>query len=142
MGLLLSRPFAGRLKYFHQISFFELETFKVGFVALGGLISSAVGTGTAIGSGHNSSLPMGPTVARTGPASLAAAVEMTIGGGARFRAITARNLVFGRPSWGSTMMQPCASTAKLQAGGPNLHSGIKTAGFCGAPPPRVVLKPR
>ena len=56
-------------------------------------------------------------------------------------AITAHNLVFGRPRWGGTMMQLCASTAKLQAGGPNLHSGIKAVGLSGLPPPRIVLKP-
>ena len=35
-----------------------------------------------------------------------------------------RKLVFGRSVWIGTMMQSCASAAKLRGGGPILHSGL------------------
>jgi hypothetical protein len=66
-----------------------------------------------------------------GSSRFVSTTEMTIRGGARSRAITARNLVFGCPWRGRTMMQLCASTAKLQAGGPNLHTGMKAIDFYG-----------
>ena len=48
------------------------------------------------------------------------------------------NLVFGRSVWIATMMQSCASSAKLRGGGPILHSGVRSHGFyVGAPPPRI-----
>src|SRR5512143_3070942 len=37
-----------------------------------------------------------------------------------------------------TMMQPCASAAKLRGGGPILTSGIEAVQLRGTPPPRIV----
>src|SRR5438270_13643816 len=49
----------------------------------------------------------------------------TIRGGARQRARKLRHsLVFGRSLRIGTMMQSCASAAKLRGSGPNLHSGL------------------
>ena len=50
------------------------------------------------------------------------------------------NLVFGTtPSGSGTMMQSCASTAKLRRAGPFYNSGIKAMGGSGTPPPRIVI---
>ena len=38
-----------------------------------------------------------------------------------------------------TMMQSCASAAKLRSGGPILPVGMKAKGLVGAPPPRTVI---
>ncbi len=38
-----------------------------------------------------------------------------------------------------TMMQSCASAAKLRSGGSILHSGLRTMLSLGAPPPRIVI---
>ena len=38
-----------------------------------------------------------------------------------------------------TMMQSCASAAKLRSGGPILPVGVKAKGLVGAPPPRTVI---
>src|SRR5512146_171993 len=38
-----------------------------------------------------------------------------------------------------TMMQRCASAAKLRGGGPILKDGIKAMAACGTPPPRTVI---
>jgi hypothetical protein len=48
-------------------------------------------------------------------------------------------LVFGRPGWVRTMMQPCASAAKFRSGGSILHRGLKARLLLGAPPPRIVI---
>ena len=50
------------------------------------------------------------------------------------------NLVFGTtPSGSGTMMQSCASTAKLRRAGPFYNSGTKAMGGSGTPPPRIVI---
>jgi hypothetical protein len=60
--------------------------------------------------------------------------------GARHRARRSRHdLVFGRSAGIGTMMQSCASAAKLQGGGPILHSGLEAMGYIGSPPPRIVI---
>jgi hypothetical protein len=41
-----------------------------------------------------------------------------------------------------TMMQSCASAAKLRSGGPILPIGIKAKGQCRVPPPRTVIGAR
>ena len=38
-----------------------------------------------------------------------------------------------------TMMQPCASAARLLGGGPILSLGVQAMGWGGSPPPRIVL---
>ena len=38
-----------------------------------------------------------------------------------------------------TMMQSCASAAKLRGGGPILHNGVKAVVSPGTPPPRTVI---
>src|SRR5919206_2438326 len=48
-------------------------------------------------------------------------------------------LVFGRPMWVRTMMQPCASAAKVRSGGSILHHGLKARLLRGAPPPRIII---
>src|ERR671917_835379 len=50
-----------------------------------------------------------------------------------------RELVFGRPRGTRTMMQPCASAAKLRGGGPILHRGSAAMLALGSPPPRTVI---
>lgn len=49
------------------------------------------------------------------------------------------NLVFGRSGGIGTMMQPCASAAKLRAAGPFYSSGARAMGGSGTPPPRIVI---
>jgi hypothetical protein len=49
-----------------------------------------------------------------------------------------RTLVFGRSVWILTMMQSCASAAKLRAAGPILSVGILCHVSCRFPPPRIV----
>src|SRR3954466_8901811 len=60
--------------------------------------------------------------------------------GARHRARGAsrRNLVSGGPLGARTMMQPCASAAKLRGGGANLNSGFQASPLFGAPPPWII----
>jgi len=41
-----------------------------------------------------------------------------------------------------TMMQSCASAAKLRSGGPILPIGIKAKGQCRVPPPRTIIGAR
>ena len=41
-----------------------------------------------------------------------------------------------------TMMQSCASAAKLRGGGPILFLGMKAMGISGLPPPRIVRPAR
>ena len=54
----------------------------------------------------------------------------TIPRGARHQARRSRrNLVFGRSVRTGTMMQSCASAAKLRGGGPILHSGLEAMGL-------------
>jgi putative transposase len=48
-------------------------------------------------------------------------------------------LVFGRSKWARTMMQPCASAAKLRGGGPSLTHGIEAIILVGRPPPRTLI---
>ena len=49
-----------------------------------------------------------------------------------------RTLVCGRSVWILTMMQSCASAAKLRAAGPILSVGIVCHVSCRFPPPRIV----
>jgi transposase-like protein len=60
--------------------------------------------------------------------------------GARHRArgSSRRDLVSGGPLGARTMMQPCASAAKLRGGGSNLNSGFQAIPLFGAPPPRII----
>src|SRR3954447_13318929 len=60
--------------------------------------------------------------------------------GARHRArgSSRRDLVSGGPRGARTMMQPCASAAKLRGGGSNLNSGSGAIPLFGAPPPRII----
>jgi hypothetical protein len=57
-------------------------------------------------------------------------------GSSRLRRISRRKLVFGRLVL--TMMQSCASAAKLRGGGANLSVGIRASSNHGFPPPRIV----
>jgi hypothetical protein len=60
----------------------------------------------------------------------------------RLRALkrSAATLYSVRPFFGSgTMMQSCASTAKLRRAGPFYKSGTKAMGGSGTPPPRIVI---
>src|SRR6202035_5735476 len=59
--------------------------------------------------------------------------ELAIG-----RISSRRTLVFGRSVWILTMMQSCASAAKLRAAGPILSVGILCHVSCRFPPPRIV----
>jgi hypothetical protein len=59
--------------------------------------------------------------------------ELAIGRGS-----SRRNLVSGGPLGARTMMQPCASAAKLRGGGSNLNSGSQAIPLFGAPPPRII----
>src|SRR3954465_9614360 len=54
------------------------------------------------------------------------------------RGLSRRELVSGGPRGARTMMQPCASAAKLRGGGSNLNSGSGAIPLFGAPPPRIV----
>src|SRR5215204_3822820 len=56
----------------------------------------------------------------------------------RARGSSRRNLVSGGPRGARTMMQPCASAAKLRGGGSNLNSGFQANPLFGAPPPRII----
>src|SRR5215218_7443977 len=56
----------------------------------------------------------------------------------RARGSSRRNLVSGGPLGARTMMQPCASAAKLRGGGSNLNSGFQAIPLFGAPPPRII----
>lgn len=61
------------------------------------------------------------------------------GRGGAFEA-SAATLYSVRPICGSqTMMQSCASTAKLRRAGPFYKSGTRSMGGCGTPPPRIVI---
>ena len=57
-------------------------------------------------------------VARRKPSTIRG--ELAIGRGS-----SRHNLVFGRPTGALTMMQSCASAAKLRGGGPILENGVK-----------------
>ena len=54
------------------------------------------------------------------------------------RGSSRRELVSGRPGGARTMMQPCASAAKLRGGGSNLNSGSGANPLFGAPPPWII----
>src|SRR3954467_7421243 len=83
-----------------------------------------------------------------GSSSAAAFLRLGSGGrrlranprGARHRArgSSRRELVSGGPLGARTMMQPCASAAKLRGGGSNLNSGSGAIPLFGAPPPRII----
>ena len=60
--------------------------------------------------------------------------------GARHRARRSRhNLVFGRSVRIGTMMQSCASAARLRGAGPFSPAAWKAMGGGGSPPPRIIL---
>ena len=60
--------------------------------------------------------------------------------GARFRARFNRaTTLYPVGPWTRTMMQSCASAAKLRSGGPILSVGMKAKGLIGIPPPRTVI---
>ena len=60
--------------------------------------------------------------------------------GARFRArFTRATTLYPVGPWTRTMMQSCASAAKLRSGGPILSVGMKAKGLIGIPPPRTVI---
>src|SRR5215471_4340871 len=64
----------------------------------------------------------------------------TIPRGARHQArASRRKLVFGRSVRIATMMQSCASAAKLRGGGPILRRGSKTKSQVGLPPPQATV---
>jgi hypothetical protein len=80
------------------------------------------------------------------PASRRYAPQPRLGGWAAIRGKPAigregsrRELVSGGPAWVRTMMQPCASAARLRGGGPILDRGPGTIGPVGSPPPRIVI---
>ena len=59
--------------------------------------------------------------------------------GARHGAqLRAAKLVCGRSVWILTMMQSCASAAKLRAAGPFFRSALSARFEYGFPPPRIV----
>ena len=67
------------------------------------------------------------------------AIGMTIRGEpALGRDQSRHNLVFGGCK-NPTMMQPCASAAKLRSGGPILPLGMTAMSHLGTPPPRTVI---
>ena len=67
------------------------------------------------------------------------AIGMTIRGEPAFgRDLSRHNLVFGGCK-NPTMMQPCASAAKLRDGGPILPLGMTAMSHLGTPPPRTVI---
>src|SRR5215213_7790321 len=53
--------------------------------------------------------------------------------------VSRRELVFGGSRGARTMMQPCASAAKLRGGGPIPHRGSAAMLALGSPPPRTVI---
>ena len=63
---------------------------------------------------------------------------MIIRGELAMGASSRRTLVCGRSVWILTMMQSCASAAKLRAAGPILFVGIVCHVGCRFPPPRIV----
>ena len=63
---------------------------------------------------------------------------MIIRGELAMGASSRRTLVCGRSVWILTMMQSCASAAKLRAAGPILSVGIVFHVSCRFPPPRIV----
>src|SRR4051812_4123997 len=63
--------------------------------------------------------------------------ELAIGRGS-----SRHTLVFGRSRGSLTMMQSCASAAKLRGGGPILENGVDTMACFGWPPPRIVIGDR
>src|SRR4029078_8369376 len=88
---------------------------------------------------HASSLP-GHTLTDFEHDGTLNAVAMTIRGetafGARFNRATTLYQVGPRTR---TMMQSCASAAKLRSGGPILPFGVRAKGRLGIPPPPTVL---
>ena len=59
-------------------------------------------------------------------------------GAHHWRGRSRRKLVFGRSAGIGTMMQSCASAAKLRGGGSILDRGTRAMSAVGAPPPRLV----
>src|SRR3954465_2415015 len=58
------------------------------------------------------------------------------------RGSSRHTLVFGQSTEGLTMMQSCASAAKLRGGGPILENGVETMRCFGSPPPRIIIGDR
>ena len=61
-------------------------------------------------------------------------------GSSRLRRISRRKLVFGRLVEVLTMMQSCASAAKLRAAGPFFRSASSARFEYGFPPPRISIR--
>jgi len=72
------------------------------------------------------------------PASDGACLRDDPRGARHWGASSRRTLVCGRSVWILTMMQSCASAAKLRAAGPILSVGIVCHVSCRFPPPRIV----
>jgi hypothetical protein len=72
------------------------------------------------------------------PASDGACLRDDPRGARHWGASSRRTLVCGRSVWILTMMQSCASAAKLRAAGPILFVGIVCHVSCRFPPPRIV----
>ena len=71
------------------------------------------------------------------------AIGMTIRGEPAFgRGPTAPQPCIRRVAVTRTMMQPCASAAKLRGGGPTLPLGMTAMSHLGTPPPRTVIGDR
>ena len=58
---------------------------------------------------------------------------------ALWRGSSRHKLVSGGPVGIRTMMQPCASAARLRGGGPILQRGMRAIARPGSPPPRIVI---
>src|SRR5271168_5250471 len=89
---------------------------------------------------HTPPFPGHTLTASSTTAPLGAVRTMTIRGGARLRArINRATTLYSVGPRTRTMMQSCASAAKLRSGGPILPFGMKAKGPLGIPPPRTVI---
>ena len=145
MGLFLSRRF-GRAPFFSSpVSLFDLKAVS----------SSRSALRSSRRAQELSRLAVAPTLRHTPPfpghtltassttAPLGAVRTMTIRGGARLRArINRATTLYSVGPRTRTMMQSCASAAKLRSGGPILPFGMKAKGPLGIPPPRTVSASR
>ena len=92
---------------------------------------------------HTPPFPGHTLTASSTTAPLGAVRTMTIRGGARLRArINRATTLYSVGPRTRTMMQSCASAAKLRSGGPILPFGMKAKGPLGIPPPRTVSASR
>jgi hypothetical protein len=142
MGLFLSRSSPERQIFCpSSVSLFDL---KARFFAptRGSLTSSCAG---AVKVGRRTNLAACSELARPYLESFEhddtlGAIGMTIRGGARFRArISRATTLYSVGPRTQTMMQSCASAAKLRSGGPFSLSALKAKETVGTPPPRTVI---